>query len=267
MAAIDRPMRLGAFFCRIALAGACALAARLTVAQEANVIRLTSAEWPPYTSETMKQQGALSAVVRAAFSAVGYRVEIEYYPWARAVKLVKDPKKPFHAYFPEYYDSANAQEVIYSVPIASSPLGFAEHTARQVKWATLDDLDKFRVGVVNGYINTPALDERIAKGAIQTDIAPTDANNLLKLEAGRIDLAVVDPVVFHYLSARNPQLSAKHQNLRMNPVLLEDKKLYVGFKKGEEGQRLEREFAKGLKKINADAIVSAYLKDLAEHSQ
>ena len=235
-------------------------------AQEMNVVRLTSAEWPPYTSETMKQQGALSAVVRAAFSAVGYRVEIEYYPWARAVKLVKDPKKPFHGYFPEYHDSANAEEVIYSVPIGTSPLGFAEITAKPIKWATLDDLEQLRVGVVNGYINSAAFDARVAKGMIPTDIAPTDLSNLLKLEAGRVDLAVVDAVVFNFMLGNTPQLAPKRQNLRMNPRMLEDKQLFVCFKKNEEGQRLERDFAKGLKKINAEAIFDNYLKGLTEQA-
>lgn len=226
-------------------------------------MRLTSSEWPPYNSESLKQQGALSAVIRAAFSAVGYRVEIEFYPWVRAIKLAKDPKKPFHGYFPEYHDPANAEEFIYSVPMISSPLGFAEKVANPIKWATLDDLEKLRIGVVNGYINSAELDQRIARGAIHADIAPTDLNNLLKLEADRVDLAVIDPRVMDFLLNNNPQLIPKRQAVRFNQRLLENKQLFVCFKKGEEGQRLERDFAKGMKKINAEAIIATYMKSVA----
>ena len=229
-------------------------------AQEPNVVRLTSLEWPPYSGQALRQQGATAAVIRAAFSAVGYRVEIEYFPWARAVRMAREESHQYHGYFPEYFDQANTEDFIYSSPVGSGPLGFAEHAANPIIWSSYEDLQKFKIGVVLGYLNTPKFDAMVSKGLIKTDVAPNDLSNLQKLEAGRIDLAVIDRFVFEALKRTAPQLADKKQNLAFNPRLLDEKALFVCFRKGSEGQRLERDLARGLKKINVQAIIAAHLQ-------
>lgn len=235
-------------------------AAGPAIAQEANVIRLASLEWPPYSGETLKQQGAAAAVIRAAFAAVGYRVEIEYFPWARAVRLVRDDSNQYQGYFPEYWDPSNSDDFIYSPSIGTGPLGFAENRTNPVTWTTLDDLQKYKIGTVHGYFNTPTFDERVRLGQIKADVAPSDLSNLLKLEAGRVDLAVIDKRVFSFLTRTAAQFAQKRNGLAFNERLLEEKDLFLCFKKSEEGQRLERDFARGLKKINAAAVIANYMK-------
>lgn len=48
-------------------------------------IRLTNGEWAPYQSQNLPEYGAASALVTAAFNAVGIEVEYGFFPWNRAM--------------------------------------------------------------------------------------------------------------------------------------------------------------------------------------
>lgn len=69
---------------------------------KAETVYLTSLEWPPYSSAELPNQGASIAVAKAAFAAMGYQLEVEFYPWSRAVALATRDKK-YAGYFPEYW--------------------------------------------------------------------------------------------------------------------------------------------------------------------
>ncbi|GLQ31108.1 substrate-binding periplasmic protein [Litoribrevibacter albus] len=227
---------------------------------KADTIKLTSLEWPPYTSASMKEQGASVAVAKAAFKAMGHELVVEFYPWKRAVHLAKEGQ--FDGYFPEYYSEELKQDFVLSEPMGSGPLGFAELTSKPISWSTLEDLKKFKVGVVSGYVNTTDFDKMVAEKAIKASEASDDVKNLLKLSTGRTELAVVDQNVLSYLLASDPKLKAQAGKIQFNSTLLEDKQLYVCFKKGARGEKLAGILNEGLKKIDVAAIMKGYLESL-----
>lgn len=231
---------------------ACALADDKTVT-------LTSLDWPPYTGHGLPDQGASVAVAKAAFKAMGYTLKVEFYPWSRAVDMAKnDPHVA--GYFPEYYSDDVNKNFHLSAPMGNGPLGFAQRKGDNHSWNSIADLAKTKVGVVQDYVNTAELDDRIAKKQQMADVAIDDTKNLLKLGASHIDLAVVDKNVFNYLMRTDPALKAFNGKLEMNGKLLEDKKLYICFKRSADGAKLKQIFDEGLKKINVTAIMNQYLK-------
>jgi polar amino acid transport system substrate-binding protein len=227
------------------------------VAQD-KIVHLTSLDWPPFSGESQKDKGAAVAVVQAAFAAVGYKVDVAFYPWNRAVALVKDGGD-FQGYFPEYAGADVEKDFILSAPLGSSPLGFAELAASPVTWNSLDDLKTKKIGVVDGYVNTDDLDARIAKGELHADKANSDLTNLKKLLAERIDLAVIDRAVMNDLIRTTPQLKESADKLRFNGKILEDKTLHIAFRKDAKGEAMAKAFAEGLAKIDAKAILSSAL--------
>lgn len=227
---------------------------------KADTIKLTSLEWPPYTSAAMSEQGASVAVAKAAFKAMGHDLVVEFYPWKRAVHLAKEGK--FDGYFPEYYSEELKADFVLSEPLGSGPLGFAELKAKPVTWSSLDDLKKYTIGVVSGYVNTTDFDSRVANKSIKASEASDDVKNLLKLSSGRSDLAVVDKNVMSYLLASDPKLKAQAGKIQFNTNLLEDKQLYVCFKKGPRGEKLAGILNEGLKKIDVQGIMKNYLDSL-----
>jgi polar amino acid transport system substrate-binding protein len=220
-------------------------------------IKLTSLEWPPYTGQKLTNQGATSAVVRQAFNAMGYSVVINFFPWTRAIKIAKD-NPSYAGYFPEYHSANIASTFTYSNPIGVGPLGFAERSNKSVAWNTLDDLKDLKIGVVKDYVNTDEFDQKVANKQFKVDETLSDEKNLLKLHRGRIDLAVVDKNVFNYLLQTTPELIQAQKTLRFNQHILENKNLYICFKKDPQGERYAKIFNEGLKKINVADIMAQH---------
>ncbi len=224
------------------------------------VIRLTTLEWPPYASSQLEQQGASVAVVRAAAAAMGYTVEVHFYPWNRAIALVQSPDSGFVGYLPEYSSEDVGARFRLSAPIGRSPLGFVEPTANPVRWTTLADLQGLTIGVVSGYVNTEAFDARVRLGQLNVDPVVDDAINIRKVAAGRIPLAVIDRHVLDHLLEHDPTLRAARGRVRFNARPLEDKTLHVAFQGSAQGEAAAHVIDAGLERIDAEAIAAGFFR-------
>lgn len=222
-------------------------------AQTGRPLKLTSLEWPPYSGQNLPRQGLSSAVVSAALGSMGERVAVSFYPWNRATALVRTESN-FIGYFPEYMSKELEASCHLSDPIGSGPLGFAERSDAPVRWERLDDLARFKVGVVTGYVNSDRFDDRVRQGLQPVDYASSDKQNLLKLAARRVPLALIDRRVFEYLMHHDSQVAAVAAELHYNPRLLETKNLYVCFRRNAEGNRVRKLFNEGLRKIDVPAL-------------
>lgn len=222
-------------------------------------VKLTTLEWPPYTGETLPDKGASAVVVRKAFEAMGYTVEMEFMPWNRAVQTAKEDPA-FSGYFPEYYSKENAADFVYSKPMGVGPLGLIERVDKPVTWNALDDLKPYGIGVVTGYVNTEAFDAKAAAGELKVEPSVDDVTNIRKLAMGRMDLAVIDRFVFNFLLATDASLADLKANVRFNEKLLEDKELFICFRKDAQGEEMARIFNEGLTKINWRELQESQIK-------
>lgn len=220
----------------------------------AETVKLTSLEWPPYSGQDLPNQGASIAVAKAAFDAMGHTLEVDFFPWSRAVALAKGDHS-YVGYFPEYlYES---QDFVFSDPMGKGPLGFVEQSSNSIQWESLDDLKNYQIGVVQDYVNTAELDAMIASGEIDASSVTSDAQNVLKVAAGRVDLAVVDSNVLDFLLANDSRVSNVKGKVQMNDKLLVTKDLYIAFKNSPAGQKWKKVFDEGLKKIDVQSIMSS----------
>lgn len=226
-------------------------------------LKLTSLEWPPYSGQNLAHQGASSAVVSAAMASMGERAAISFFPWNRATALVR-AESEYVAYFPEYMSRELDATCFLSDPIGSGPLGFAERRDAPVHWERLEDLAGVRVGVVTGYSNSERFDERVRQGRQQVDYANSDKQNLLKLAAKRVPLALIDRRVFDYLIGHDRQLAKHAAELHFNPRLIEMKNLYVCFRRDAEGERLRKLFNDGLRRIDVAAVIESAMQEIGE---
>lgn len=219
-------------------------------------VYLTSLDWPPYSGKDLPNQGASIAVAKAAFEAMGYKLVVDFFPWSRTVALATDKDSKYAGYFPEYYSDEIAETFHFSDVMGNGPLGFAQRKDKPIEWETLDDLHGQRIGVVQDYVNTAEFDARVADGRIKGEPVTSDTINLLKLANGRIDLVVIDTNVMNYLLKTEARLKPLADKLEFNPRMMEDKKLYVCFKKTPENEKLLKIFNEGLTKIDVQAIMS-----------
>jgi polar amino acid transport system substrate-binding protein len=223
---------------------------------KAETVYLTSLDWQPYSGSELVNQGASVAVAKAAFAAMGHELVVEFFPWSRAVALATRDDK-YLGYFPEYlYES---EEFLFSDPMGVGPLGFVENVSKPITWNSMSDLTAYNIGVVQDYVNTEELDSMIASGSINSQSVVSDAQNVLKVAGGRIDMAVIDSNVLAYLQKNDPQVSSTVGKVKMNNKLLVDKELFVAFRNSSNGQKWRDIFNEGLTKIDIDAIMKQHM--------
>lgn len=235
------------------------LAADSAFARE--TVRLATLEWPPYTGERLANQGASAAVVKAAFTAAGLDAEFHFYPWTRAVMVARN-NPAFVGYFPEYHAEGIEREFIFSSAIGEGPLGFVELADRPVRWETLKDLRGIRIGAVQDYVNTEEFDRMAASGELTVEYVTDDITNIRKVLAGRIRLAVIDKNVLEHLLATEPEFAKTKDRLAFNARILENKQIYVCFRRSARGERLAAAFNEGLDRIDAARIASEAMAGL-----
>ena len=123
-----------------------------------------------------------------------------------------------------------------------------------INWQTLEDLDRYTIGTVAGYANTLEFDALAAQGRLTVDQSNTDALNLRKVLAGRVDAAIVDANVFSHLLQVDPVLREHRGELRIQGRLLAINSLVVCFPDTEQGGRLVEIFNQGLRQVDQGTI-------------
>ncbi len=215
---------------------------------EAPVVTLATLNWKPYVSEELSNGGFTTEIVSRAFQRAGYRVEVHFMPWIRVLAEVK--KGAFDAMYPAYHSERRSRVYALSNPIANGPLVLCKRSDRPIEYASLDDLKPYKIGVVRGYVNTPAFD---AADYLDKRLVNSDKQNLLKVLTGRIDLAVIDKyTALQIIETSIPKAEGKLDFLEPP---LQVKPLYVGFcRKPGYRKRLEA-FNRALKEMKSQGVI------------
>jgi len=237
----------------------------LQVTADERVVRLASLNWPPYSGEALPGQGASIEVVRTALAEMDYQLLVEFFPWSRVVHVAEEEGSRFHGYFPEYFSDAISQNFIYSSSIGSGPLGFVENTEAPVVWHSLEDLSRFRIGVVSDYVNTSEFDRLVENGHLHVAPVVSDKNNIQKVAFGRIDIAVIDQNLLEYSINNDPELIPLASKVRFNRHLLELKQLYVCLRRNYP--HLAKVLDEGLQRIDIARIQREYLQSLNDSAE
>lgn len=210
--------------------------------------KMSTLEWAPYTGAALPGQGFVSATIADALKVTGITVDIQFFPWSRAVRLV-EPDSAYIGFFPAYYSRERASRYLFSEPIGRSTMVFLERIDSPVRWTAYDDLHGRHIGVVRGFVNTEELDARIAQKTVLAEEVPDDRSNILKLAAGRLELVVIDSHVYQHLVRTDPDVGRAAVQLQTNPRVLEVKNLYVCFQRTPAGEKALRALNTGLRKV------------------
>ncbi|MFT5788316.1 MAG: polar amino acid transport system substrate-binding protein [Shewanella sp.] len=224
----------------------------------ADTLYLTSLHWPPYAGSQLKNEGASIAITRAALAAVGHKVEVDFYPWSRAVRMASREDSKYSGYLPEY--AYPTDKFVFSKSMGNSPLGLVEQKNHPISWSEQSDLNQYNIGVVQGYVNTEQLDKMIAQGVQSIEVVASDIHNIKKVVSGRIDAAVIDAHVLRYLLAQ-PDMESVASRVQLNKRILTQKELYIAFKNNKEGKKWRELFNLGLAKIDVDKILKDNMVD------
>ena len=220
----------------------------------AEPVRLTTLEWPPYTSQSLPDGGLTGHIVKRAFAEAGLEVTFDFYPWQRAVRLAADPTQPYSGYFPEYLSDTLPTLWRSSPSVGDSVLGMAQRSGPPIPWQQLTDLAPYRIGVVEGYVNTREFDALMASKRLNTAAVGSDLLNLRKLQRDRLDLAVIDRDVFYWLTYHDDRLHP--EQLQFNPKILGYKSLHIMFRPDQ--QQLQQRVNNALARLDIKQLSEDY---------
>lgn len=218
-----------------------------------STVKLTTLDWCPYTCAAAPDGGVNTVIVREAFKAVGYKVDIQFLPWQRVMATAKDSSE-VAGYFPEYPDERDGFTL--SPVIGTGPLGLILRKDSTPPAPTAEAIKRLKLGVVSGYINAAPVKAAIAAG-LKPEEAVSDVLNIRKLAAGRIDAAEIDRFVFEHLLRTDPTL-ADVKNSVVFALPLEELTLHLAFNTTAHGRKMAAVFAEGLAKIDAKRMQRDY---------
>lgn len=159
---------------------------------------MVTVEWAPHYGKDLPENGLTTALVKAAFKAAGHNAEVEFIPWKRALKEVKEGLHD--VVMGAYFNEERAKTYHMSDPIYSLDLVLIARPGLGInKYDSLEDLKEYRIGISRGFANSDAFD---AADYLDKHIATTPTLNIRKLFRGRIDLAVMNYDLFRYNANR-----------------------------------------------------------------
>lgn len=216
--------------------------------------KITSLDWQPFSGKALPEGGAGIAVLRAALKAEGIELEVEFYPWTRAIETAKEPA--YAGVYPSWPEDV-VDGFTKSPVLFSSPVGFVEPKGKPLTWTKLEDLKGKRIGTVQDYGNTPEFMKLIKAGVIKTEIVGDDLTNIKKVAGERLDGAFIDLNNLNYFLKNDAKdLASKVQ---ANPKVIDTKDLVVGVNNSFSNKKANAILASGIAKINPGKIIKDYM--------
>lgn len=163
---------------------------------------VATGEWPPYTSETMENQGIATEIVRRAFQEMGVTIDLVFYPWARCYEAVRTGKVWGAFPYARTEERAGAVDFSNVLLYSTAKLFYFDHPPKDLRFKSPADLAPFRIGGVRGFYPESLL----KKAGIQADYAPKPRNGFEKLMLGRSDLFVSNELAgWHLIHSSFPR--------------------------------------------------------------
>jgi len=215
----------------------------LTCSAFGEPLRLSTLEWPPFVGQELPNQGTASARVRSICAVAGMDLDLSFLPWKRVLMGARTGTT--QGYFPEYRSVDREKEFYFSQAVGCSVVGLVHRRDMKLDWTRLEDLASYRIGVVDGYVNTEEFDRLVDMGVLYPVKCNSDELALRMLEAGRIDAAVMDRAVFRHLSGRvaSPQTPSP---MVFGEKILAVHSLHVCFPRTPAGKALVERFNRAI---------------------
>lgn len=216
---------------------------------------ITTERFSPFIGEQFENDGWTMEVARAALEPQGYKVTLEYLPWARALRRAKLGE--YDGLYLSYYVKEREPWFVFSNPIGGTRTGFYKLKNRDISYKTLQDLKPYIIGVTRGAAVSPEFDsaEYLTKEFITSDKQIFEM--LLK---GRVDLFAGSEAVANYIISTKLPPEYKDSFEFMKPPLTEHK-LHMAISKKTRNYKLKlNDFNRGLEMIMSDGTYGQILK-------
>lgn len=225
-------------------------------AQAEAQLRMASLEYPPYSSQYLHDGGSIVALTRRAFAMRGHSVQIDFMPWARVRRALRN--RNYHGALALWPKEIKEEGLQPSRPLFYSNLGLFIRNDHPLTFTDLRELRGQTLGIVRGY----GYPQHIFEAGLILEEAVDDITNLRKLHAGRFDMVLLEYTVGNHLINNDEQLRGK---LHWQGNVLERMPLLVGFLPRKPGEPdWSSVLEQGLRDLHASG---EYMQILREHNR
>jgi polar amino acid transport system substrate-binding protein len=235
----------------------CFLLTSLALHARAEVLTLSSGEWPPYLSESLPHKGVLSRIVSEAFALEGVEVRYLFRPWPRSLAEARSGEVQGSLVWSEGTPgSARNRDFFFSKAVYKGKSVFFQRKDHQITWTNFRDLDRLRIGGVQGY---DYLFENVS--GLRIDRAPSEELGLRMLLAGRFDIFPASADVGMFV-LRTRFTDAEASRISVHPKAYNTTSYHLILPKSlRTSQRYLKIFNKGLKRLKKSGRYAKYLAD------
>jgi polar amino acid transport system substrate-binding protein len=228
----------------------------------AEMLQLASSNYYPHYAEDLPQQGAVTEIVRQAFSLQGIEINISFMPFARA--YYESQQANYVGLVAAWYDDERAQHFYFSQPLYANQIVFFKHKADSISYKDYNDLaqQRIRLGLVQGYLQPDGLlqsQPNLVRVAF-------DEQAFLMLAKRRVDLVPADKLNGLYLIQQKlPEYAGQ---LDWLTPALEQRPMYLLLsKKDPRSEQLMARFNSGLTALRHSGQYQQILDTLLPQQQ
>jgi len=213
----------------------------------ATEFEIAAGEWPPFYSQTMRDQGIGTRLTRAVFARMGYQVTHRFYPFKRVLARVSAAAVLAADCI---WDTPERRELAY---LADEPLMTHDLVVlrrRDAGWSfeTMNDLSSKRVAIILGYDYGARL---MRNPGIYWSLSPDLPSSIRQVKAGRVDFLVEAREVLEYALATEFH---KEQDALMidDRAVFDRRACHVAFNRTLTGRAMAEAFSETLRAMKSD---------------
>jgi len=211
------------------------------VDSQITVIEVDAANPPFMYGSASSAKGIYPALIETVFGMIGTPVSLSAKPWRRVLRNVDLGRAGVAGI---YKNQQRSQKLDFSEPLFSERIMVFYNRQHPVKVQGLADLEGKHIGVLAGWSYGDAFDLARQDNHFTVSEANSDAQNMAKLAAGRLDL------VLAVEETGSAQVNLAHsKQINMLPVPLFKNLTYLAFNKKVHATLLLQRFNAGLQEL------------------
>ncbi|WP_020410942.1 substrate-binding periplasmic protein [Hahella ganghwensis] len=196
--------------------------------------------WPPFIGRDLQKEGLATEIVRQAFKTQGYKFQMKWLPWKRAIEGVSELK--YDLVPGAWYTDERNKEFYFSDPYLSNRIVFIKRVDDPFEYDGLTSLKGKTIGTIKEY---GYLESFMTADTFSRKEARRLYINLLRLSQSKIDLAIEDEIVARSIIREQASSLKDDITYTQNALSTNDLHLIVS-RKHPQGKEIIEAFNKGL---------------------
>lgn len=130
--------------------------------------------YEPFYGPDLKNNGVISELACEALKSEGLIMNVDFVPWQRAYVMAKDGK--YHGLLGALYTEERSEYFLYSEKIFDISIGLFAKKKRGITYKNLEDLKRYKIGVVRGYNYSKDFDEAAYLNKVESSTSEKSIN-------------------------------------------------------------------------------------------